>query len=148
MGTGLLQHSERRQDVPNIFGIWVSFRKCVEECGVFRTQHFLQFNCSLHQCVSLLLILLQSSPDHLLTEIGNLAVSLDLRLIATDNADNLLRVRLQLGDVLLLALRIERRCRNKQNHCDQQPVHKFPGFLLLRERRVYAIRDSSRCVVS
>ena len=105
MGTGLLQHSERRQDVPNIFGIWVSFRKCVEECGVFRTQHFLQFNSSLRQCVSLLLILLQSSPDHLLTEIGNLAVSLDLRLIATDNADNLLRVRLQLGDVLLLTLR-------------------------------------------
>ena len=62
---------------------------------------------------------------HLLTDIGNLAIGLDLSLIATDDADNLSCVRLQLGRIRL-SLRKQRRRRNNQNPQDQQPVHKFP----------------------
>jgi hypothetical protein len=57
----------------------VSFIKVVEQGGVFRTQYFLQFIYSLHQCVGFLFIFLLSSLNKLPTEIGNLAVGLDLR---------------------------------------------------------------------
>src|SRR5215467_15898564 len=63
---------------------------------------------------------------HDLLEILDLAIGLDLSLVATNDADEISRVRLQLSDVLLLTLRIERHRRNKQNRNDQQPVHKCP----------------------
>jgi hypothetical protein len=81
----------------------------------------------LHQCVSFLLILLLSSLDNLPTQIGNLAVRLDLRLMATDTANNVLCVRLQLGNILLFTLRTQRHGEAYQTRNYQQPIHKFDG---------------------
>src|SRR5262245_45617507 len=51
--------------------------------------------------------------------------SLGLSLVAFDNADNLLCVRLQIGRVRLLSLRGQRHGQYDQNPHDQSPVHKF-----------------------
>src|SRR5262249_15901841 len=59
----------------------------------------------------------------LLSEIDDLAICSGLGLVTADNADRASRVRLYLGDVLLLTLRIERRCcRNNRQRDDYQHV--------------------------
>src|SRR5262249_33489675 len=68
-----------------------------------------------------LVVFLLFGLNYLRSDVSRFAISLGLSLIATDNADNFLCVRPQRGDVLLLRLRIERRCRNKQARNDQQP---------------------------
>ena len=71
---------------------------------VFGTESLLQFTHLLEQRLGFLAIFL---PINLLTEMGDLTVGLGLRLIATDDADNFLCVRLQFGGVRLLSLRIQ-----------------------------------------
>jgi hypothetical protein len=81
-----------------------------------------QLNYLLCQCSGLLLVFLANGLVHLPTQIDDLAIRLGLGLVTANDADRVSCVRLKLGDVLLLTLRIERRCRNKQNRNDQQPV--------------------------
>ena len=51
---------------------------------------------------------------------------MELSGIAADDGDDLLCIRLRLGRVRLLTLRIHRQGADYQNRNDQPPVHKFP----------------------
>jgi hypothetical protein len=68
--------------------------RAISQGNVFGTEFFLQFAYFLGQCLNFLFVLLLISLADLLTEIVDLAIGLDLSLIATDDADNLLCVRL------------------------------------------------------
>src|SRR5215472_12754054 len=98
----------------------------INKSGEFGTHFFIQFSDLFGQRLNLLSVFLLNDLEELLTQILDLAIGLDLSLVATNDADEISRVRLQLSDVLLLTLRIERHRRNKQNRNDQQPVHKCP----------------------
>jgi len=78
------------------------------------------------QRLNFLFVLLLIGLADLLAEMVDLAIGLDLSLIATDDADNLLCIRLQLGHVRLLSLRVQWQRGKKQKPNDRRPVHKFP----------------------
>jgi hypothetical protein len=119
MGTELVEAIEHRQDILSIFGIWVRIVKGIEQRVVFGTQLFLQIIYHLKRSFSFLAVFLLSSLNHLPTETVDLAIRLSLGLIAADIAYDLLCIRLQLGRVRLLSLRIQRHRRKKQNPNDQ-----------------------------
>ena len=99
--TGLVESIEHRHDLLNIFGIWVHVvvKKGVDQRQIFGTELFLQFIYLSDQLLSFLPVFLLSSLVDLLTEFGYLAIGLRLSLIATDDADNLLCIPLQLGNI-------------------------------------------------
>jgi len=93
MRTGPVETIEHRQDILDIFGIWVRIVKNIEERVVFGTQLFLQVIYPLKQRFSFLIVFLLSSLDHLTAETVDLAIRLSLGLIAADTAYDLLSIR-------------------------------------------------------
>ena len=63
MRTGLVESIEHRQDILDIFGIWVRIVKNIEERVVFGTQLFLQVIYPLGQRFSFLIVFLLNSLD-------------------------------------------------------------------------------------
>ena len=96
----------------------------LEQRDVFGAKFFLQFAYLPGQLLSFPPVFLLVGLVELITEIEDLAISLDFDLIATDDADDLL---CQFGSIGLLSLSKQRRRRNNQNPQDQQPVHGFPS---------------------
>jgi hypothetical protein len=103
----------------------------------FQSIHFFD------QRLSFLAVFLLIGLADLVTQIVNLAIGLELSFIATDEADNLLCICLQLGHVRLLSVRVQQ-CHGK-NHKrdDQQPLHirDFPS----NSRATAPIRLGSLC---
>src|SRR5215831_4665016 len=120
---GIIELNEVRHDLLTVFGIWIHVLSGLEQCEVFGAKFFLQFVYLLGQPLSFLAVFLLVGLVELITEIEDLAIGLGFRLIATDDADDLL---CQFGSIGLLSLSKQRRRRNNQNPQDQQPVHKFP----------------------
>jgi hypothetical protein len=91
----------------------------INQSGKLGTHFFIRFSDLFGQCVGLLSVFLLNGLDELLTQIADLAIGLGLSLIATDDAYDVSCVRFQLGNIRLLTLRIERRCRKHQSRNDQ-----------------------------
>src|SRR5260370_21893820 len=104
MRTGLVEAVEHRQDILNIFGIWVRIVKGIEQRVVFGTQLFLQIIYDLKQSFSFLAVFLLSSLNHLPTETVDLAILLRLCLIASALDYDLLCIRFQIVPVSLVSL--------------------------------------------
>src|SRR5262245_51434 len=137
---GIIELNEVRHDLLTVFGIWIHVLSGLEQCEVFRAKFFLQFVYPLGQLLSFLAVFLLVGLVELITEIEDLAIVLGFSLIATDDADDLLR---QFGSIGLLSLSKQRRRRNNQNPQDQQPVHKFP-----RDPQATIPQKTEACIVS
>ena len=81
--------------------------EAISHCKKFGTELLLLLIYLPGQCLGLSSILF---AVELRNEIKNLAIGLGLNLVTADDADEVSCLRLQFGDVLLLTLRIERRC--------------------------------------
>jgi hypothetical protein len=109
----------------------------------FGTQFPLQVIYLLRQLVSFRGVFLLLG---LISQLANFAIDLGLELVAADDFDDILCIRLQLGRVRLLTLGIQRHRRNKQKPNDQQPVHKSPiGFNGLGATVMPAAESSVAC---
>src|SRR5689334_17223487 len=106
MRTGLVECIECRDDLLAVLGVKVDVSKGISQRNVFGSELFLPSTYLLGQLSSFLRIFLLNGLIERLTENFHLAESLGLSLIAFDDADNLLCICLQFGDVRLLSLRI------------------------------------------
>src|SRR6266487_3487354 len=110
LGTGLLisaesvERLEYRTDLLSVLGIWVDVLKATNQREIFGTQFFLQFVYFMRQLLSFRGVFLLVD---LITQLGNFTVCLGLELVAADDFDDILCIRLQLGSVRRLTLRIQ-----------------------------------------
>jgi hypothetical protein len=97
--TGLVECIECRDDLLAVLGVKVDVSKGIDQREVFGAQLFLAFTYPLGQLFSFVIVFLLNGLTDCLTDERHLAKSLGLSLIASNDADNLLCVRLQLGTV-------------------------------------------------
>jgi hypothetical protein len=90
----IIERIQRRANLLTDFRFRIDILKSVNQRGIFGTQFFSQFVHSLKQRIELLGISHLVGLLHLVTELGHLAIDSSLDLVAADDCEDLLRVRL------------------------------------------------------
>src|SRR5215471_9027056 len=122
----VVEPTEYRTDLLTGLGIWINVLKGANQCDVFGTQFFHQFIYFLGQLLSFRRALLFVD---LVIQLANFTIGLGLDLVAADDFDDILCVRLQLDHARLLSLRAHRHCGDCQNRNSRYQVHG--GILLV-----------------
>src|SRR5215470_2981060 len=122
----VVEPTEYQTDLLTVLGIWIDVVKLANQRDIFGTQFFRQFIYFLGQLLSFRRAL---RFVDLVIQLGNFTIGLGLELIAPDDFDDILCVRLQLDHARLLSLRIHRHGGDCQNRNSRYQVHG--GILLV-----------------
>jgi hypothetical protein len=122
----IIERIQRRTNLLTDFGFRIDVLKSVNQRGIFGTQFFSQFVHSLKQRIEFISISHLVGLLHLVTELGHLAIDSSLDLVAADDFEDLLRVRL--GHPRwrrILSLRPYWRGGDHQDGNNQPQVHEY-----------------------
>src|SRR5215472_17583280 len=122
----VVEPTDYRTDLLTVLGIWINVLKLANQRDIFGTQFFHQFIYFLGQLLSFRRAL---RFVDLVIQLDNFAIDLGLELVAADDFDDILCVRLQLDHARLLSLRIHRHGGDCQNRNSRYQVHG--GILLV-----------------